>query len=87
MGILQLYDKFFEDVPPGSEPQPGHLYWVPRPETNEIPLILNVRRATPDEHLATAFDITQVNNDHFKERERLPIKKLNLSSTEELFDC
>jgi hypothetical protein len=84
MGILQVFPKFFEVVPEGAIPEPGHLYWAPTPEVDEVPRILDVQRATPDEHRATEFEITEVGRHHFKQRDRLPVKKLNLGETEEL---
>lgn len=84
MGILQVFDEFFEPVASNVRPQPGHIFWVPTSEVYEVPRILDVKRATPDEHWATEFEISEINNVHFKSRERLPIKKLNLEESEEL---
>lgn len=85
MGVLQVFERFFEDLAGDpAPPAPGHLYWVPVPETQEVPRVLDVQRATPDEHWATVFEITEIGNHHFKTRNRLPIKKLDLGETEEL---
>jgi len=85
MGVLQVFERFFEDLSgDAAPPAPGHLYWVPVPETQEVPRVLDVQRATPDEHWATVFEITEIGNHHFKTRNRLPIKKLDLGETEEL---
>ncbi|CAM2737103.1 Uncharacterised protein [Legionella steigerwaltii] len=84
MGILQVFDTFLEDTPSNSKPQLGSIYWVPTPDTDEVTRILEVERATPDEHSITNFEITQINKTHFKSRQRLPIKRLNLGDTEEI---
>ena len=84
MGILQVFDNFYEQVPKGSIPQPGHIFWVPTPEVNEVPRVLNVERATPTEHEVSNYVIEEVSREHFTHRERLPIKRLNLGDTEEL---
>lgn len=84
MGILQVLDPFFEDTAKGELPQPGHLMWVPTCDVPEVPTILDVERATPEEHFATRFVISQIANHHFNSRQRLPIKSLDLGDTEEL---
>lgn len=84
MGILQVFDKFLEDTPPNSKPEPGSMYWAPTSDIDEVTRILEVERATPDEHCITNFEIKQINNEHFTNHQRLPIKKLDLGNTEEL---
>ncbi len=84
MGILQVFDNFYESVPAGTAPEPGHLYWVPTPNVDEVPRILDVERATATEHEVTSYEIREVAKHHFTKRERLPIKRLNLGETEEL---
>lgn len=84
MGILQVWDEFFEDVPKDTAPDIGQLYWAPVPDTDEVPKILDVQRVTPEEHHATVFEIAEIANEHFTPRGRLPVKRLNLGETEEL---
>jgi hypothetical protein len=65
MGVLQVFERFFEDLAgDAAPPAPGYLYWVPVPETQEVPRVLDVQRATPDEHWATGFEITEIGNHH-----------------------
>ncbi|WP_089729915.1 hypothetical protein [Candidatus Thiosymbion oneisti] len=84
MGILQVFDDFYEDVPAGTVPAPGHLFRVPTPNVEEVPRILDVERATPTEHEITSCEICEIAKHHFSKRERLPIKRLALGDTEEL---
>lgn len=84
MGILQVFPDFLENIPQGSPPEPGHIYWVPTPNIEEVPRILDVERAAPDEHEVSNFEIKQIQPHHFTRRERLPIRMLNLGDTEEL---
>ena len=85
MGILQVFDTFYEPVSPGTRPEAGHLYWVPTPNIDEVPLVLDVERASPTEHEITRYEIRQIEKHDFSSRERrLPIKRLNLEDTEEL---
>jgi hypothetical protein len=71
MGILQVFDSFYAPVPAGITPEPGHVYWVPTPNVEEVPKILDAERATPTEHEITSFEIRE-------------IRRLNLGDTEEL---
>lgn len=83
MGISQLFDKFYE---PDSSPTPeiGSVYWVPTSEVTEVINILQVKRATPQEHQITDFEFVEINSDHFKSTDRLPVKRLNLGDSQEL---
>lgn len=83
MGILQVFDSFYKETGGGS-PKPGDIYWVPAPDVDEVPRILDVVRADAREHEVTSFEIKDICGDHFQSRERLPIKRLNLGQTEEL---
>lgn len=83
MGITQVFDKFYEPDT-NSLPQLGSVYWVPTPEVPEVPKILEVRRASPEEHEITDFEFVEVADRHFKPNSRLPIKRLNLGDTQEL---
>lgn len=62
----------------------GHFVWCPVPHLEEVPRILEVERAASEDHHATKFEIVQVSSDHFKSKQKLPIKRLSLSDTEEL---
>lgn len=84
MGILQVFDNFYEIDAEKTKPQPGDIYWVPTADISEVPTILDVTRSTPEEHEVTSFEVKQIENYHFTERERLPIHRLNLGNTEEL---
>ena len=84
MGFLQLFDEFYTDSEPTGAPAVGDIYWAPVPEVNEVPRILDVLRADPEEHSATSFEIVDIKREHFSQRDRLPIKRLNLGETEEL---
>ncbi len=85
MGFLQLFDKYYESADPKLGPRPGDIYWVPVPETPEVPQILDVERATPQEHHVTGFEFVQIDPGvHYRDRDRLPIQRLNLGNTEEL---
>lgn len=62
----------------------GHFVWCPVPHLEEVPRILDIERASDREHYATNFSIVQMNHDHFKSKQKLPIKALSLGNTEEL---
>jgi hypothetical protein len=83
MGALQLLAGFYEEVKPGK-PQCGDVYWVPVPFVDEVPRVLEILRADPRSHTEMEFVIEQVQQRHFKNRDdRLPLKLLQLESTEE----
>lgn len=83
MGITQVFDEFYEPNT-NSLPQFGSVYWVPTPEVPEVHRILEVRRASPEEHEITDFEFVEIADRHFKPNSRLPIKRLNLGDTQEL---
>lgn len=86
MGILQIIDNFYEELPQDSFrkiPVVGQLCWLPVVHLNRIPNILDVERADPKEHYITKFQIRQMNRDHFG-KVRLPLKALGLREAEEL---
>ena len=62
----------------------GHLVWSPVPHLEEVPRILDVERASSEAHYATKFSIVQLGINHFKARQKLPVKALSLGDTEEL---
>ena len=84
MGILQVFDEFYESVPAKATPELGHIYWVPTANIDEVPRILDVQRASPTEHEISSFEIQQISSHHFKSKDRLPIHSLNLGDTEEI---
>lgn len=86
MSILDVFDNFYEVVEPAKEniPEIGHLWFTPVPFVEEVPKIFQALRADPQEHQISDFEIVEINSNHFTNRTRLPIKKLNLELTEEL---
>jgi len=87
MSILQLFskDEFFVSVN-YRDFRNGQFCWVPVPNPDAIPRILDVERNLPEEHEEIRFELRLANQSHdFKKRDRsLPIKYLNLRSNEEL---
>lgn len=85
MGISQFFSEFYEDAAGNADHLAvGSVWWAPVPEVREVPLILDVNRASPDEHAAVTFEFVDIGSHHFKARERLPVKKLTLDNTQEL---
>ena len=82
MGTFQLFENFFDDVTT-KDILPGRLVWVPTHQIDMAPRILELERASPEEHAAVNFKIVEANEKHFKDREKLPIAKLKLGPTEE----
>ena len=64
--------------------EPGTLLWCPVGNLEEVPRVLDVDRASPADHKATTFRVVQVDADHFKERQKLPVHGLRLGNTEEI---
>ncbi len=87
MSITQLYtnDEFFTAVDP-NDYKVGQICWVPIPNPDPIPRILDIQRNTPEEHEDVKFELRLANQrSDFKKRDRsLPIKYLNMHSNEEL---
>lgn len=87
MSIIQLYakDEFFTNVD-STEFKNGQFCWVPTPILDPIPRILDIERHLPEEHEKVRFELRLANqSDDFRKRDRsLPIKYLNLRSSEEL---
>ena len=79
--IEKICDKIYESA---NTFAPGQLVWCPVPHLDEVPRILEVERRESTDHYATRFEIVQINNTHFKKKEKLPIKLLSLGETEEL---
>lgn len=79
--IEEISEQIFADCRGVAE---GAFVWAPVPHLEEVPRILNVERAASEDHFATRFDISQINNSHFKRKTKLPIKALGLGETEEL---
>jgi len=87
MSITQLYTK--EEFYTATDPKDfriGQICWVPIPNPDPIPRILDVQRNTPEGHEDVKFELRLGNQrDDFKKRDRsLPIKYLNMRSNEEL---
>lgn len=87
MGITQLFTKkdFYTTVDPKTF-QVGQICWVPVPNPDPIPRILDVERKSGNVHEEVQFEIRMANRkDDFRKRDRsLPIKYLELRSHEEL---
>lgn len=87
MSITQLYtkDEFFLKSDP-KKIRIGQICWVPIPNPDPIPRILDVQRKSPEEHEEIKFELRSANQStDFKTRDRsLPIKYLKLKSNEEL---
>lgn len=85
MGVVQLFDKFYKNVEPAAYQQ-GQICWIPVPNIDPIPRILDVEREDAEEHDRVKFCLRNANQKHdFKKSDRsLPIKYLNLKSNEEL---
>lgn len=79
--MKEIYDTFYESE---NSLTIGSIVLCPVPNLEEVPRILEVERNSPEEHLATKFKITQINDTHFHSKEKLPIKHLRLGTTEEL---
>lgn len=87
MAILQMFPvKEFYSEADHKAMQPGQLCRVVVPHISEIPQILDVERAEPEEHTKIKFALRNANPDKdFRASDRnLPIKYLNLKSNEEL---
>jgi len=87
MSITQLYKKkeFYTDTDPKNF-RTGQVCWVPVPNPDPIPRILDVQRSTSEDHEKIKFELRHGNQSgDFKKRDRsLPIKYLNMRSNEEL---
>lgn len=79
--IEEICEQIYEPV---KGLQIGHLVWCPVPHLEEVPRILEVERASSEEHFASNFEIVQMTSNHFKKKQKLPIKLLSLGETEEL---
>lgn len=84
MGITQFFEKGFYEQDASRNPAIGSVWWAPVPESREVPIILDVTRAAPDEHGIVDFSFVDAGSQHFKSKSRLPIKRLNLDDTQEL---
>lgn len=85
MGISQFFPEFYEGQAADADRfSIGSVWWAPVPEVREVPLILDVNRAGPQEHDAVSFEFVDIGSQHFKGRDRLPIHRLSLDKTQEL---
>lgn len=85
---MQLYgpNVFYTKTDPKNFKK-GQICWIVSPFINEIPQILDVERNKAEEHDEIKFVLKNVDSDNdFKPsaKRALPIKYLNLQSTEEL---
>lgn len=87
MGIVQLIDPFYVDLPEDiylRTPTVGQICWVVTAHPYRIPIIADVERIDPTEHFATRFHLRPMTEADYKIKQRLPLKFLALRSTEEL---
>jgi hypothetical protein len=87
MGITQLIDPFYIDISGErfrNQVTPGQLCWVPSPQPDRIPQILEAQRADPAEHYLTKFKIRNVTETDFHRKSELPLYRLRLRLNEEL---
>jgi hypothetical protein len=87
MGITQLLDPFYIDISGErfrDKITPGQLCWVPSPQPDKIPQILEAQRADPAEHYLTKFKIRNVAETDFRRKSELPFYRLKLRLNEEL---
>jgi hypothetical protein len=52
MGITQIITQFYKDLPRDTfrkEPTVGQLCWVPALHINQIPMVMEVERADPNQ--------------------------------------
>lgn len=85
MGLLQYLNPFFADS--RNSKDPGEIWWVPTPEVNEVPQILDVNRATPTDHEGIRFTLREIETGRDFDAENpkeLPVASLRLEGSEEL---
>ena len=85
MGLLQYLDPFFTVSKQSQEP--GEVWWVPTPEVNYVPHILDVKRATPTDHLGVQFILREIEfgkDFNGNDPKDLPVASLKIKSSEEL---
>ena len=87
MGITQFIGpkNFYTETSP-RDFCPGHICWVPVPNHNPVPMILDVERRDDANHEEVRFFLRNANRrDDFRKKDRsLPVKNLRLRSHEEL---
>ena len=84
MGIVQLIDPFYIDLPEDTFlriPTVGQICWIVIGNPLPIPIIADVERITPEEHFATRFRLRPMTTADYKKKQRLPIKLLGLRET------
>ncbi len=87
MGIVQLFDPFYIDLPEETYlqvPTVGQICWTVIGNPVAIPIIADVERASPSEHYATKFDLRPMTRTDYMKEQRLPLKFLGLREAEEL---
>ena len=87
MGITQLIDPFYVDMSGErfrDRPTAGQLCWVPSPQPDIVPQLLEVRRADATEHNITSFTIRNIKETDFHRKDELPLHRLRLRLNEEL---
>lgn len=87
MGVMQLLEgEFFTPRDPEQPARPGDVYWVPIPEIDRVPRILQVNRSQADNHFEAEFEVVSVTPQHFRRshgNDHLPVKLLELGQNHE----
>lgn len=84
MGVSQLFEgDFFKKSNSSGTPEIGDIFYTPVAVLDKYK-ILEVKRSTPEAHTEIDFNAVDFDDSrHFKDRERLPIKLINLKEKEE----
>jgi len=90
MGIVQYFEaynyNFYEPIPGKiryTSPVIGQICWAPILHIDTIPRIFEVERHHPRQHDYVNYKIRNMGTGDFKDKEKLPIKLLNLRERQE----
>ena len=87
MGLLQYFgSKFYTPLDKIGTPVLGQLAWVPVPNLNPHPFVVEGQRVQDTSHQVARARWVPLNDNHFRRREhkQLPILNFNLGETEEM---
>lgn len=90
MPIVSCIDDFYEEVAAFNKCPTklvnGQLAWVPTLIPKPLPWVMDVERSDPRNHDEVKYKIRTLQNNDFKyKKDRLPIHRIDLHPTEELF--
>jgi hypothetical protein len=90
MPVVSCIDDFFDEVTDFNKCPTklinGQIAWVPTLIPKPLPWVMDVERANPRSHDDIKYRIRSLqNNDFTYKKDRLPIHRINLHPTEELF--